>query len=296
MTTHSMPTAGDTFAGRTLVRLVGEGAMGVVYQARTEDGRTTAIKILRPEKATETGELDFLNEGEATGHVDHENVVSVLDRGEAEGHSYIEMEFVDGPPLHLLLEKKGRLPWRLAVKIAIQVAKALAKAHAAGLLHRDVKPSNILLYRDGRARLTDFGIVKDISSLKGYLLPGKQVGSATYASPEQCLSKRLDPMTDMYSLGATLYHMVCGRPPFGGDTPNEVMNRHVKARLVPPADRAKGLPKSLSNLIEKMLAKKQTERPDSMERLAADLELVLAGKVAIVPTARGRSRRSRRRS
>jgi serine/threonine-protein kinase len=284
VTDEILPGQGDVVAGRTLVRRVGVGAMGIVFEARTRTGQTTALKILKPDRARNPETLrEFETEGEATGAVTHENVVRILDRGVDGGLHFIEMEFVDGPPLHEVLEKRGRLPWRDATRIVIQVAQALSAAHGSGLLHRDVKPQNILLYRDGRARLTDFGIVKDISSLKGYLLPGRQVGSATYASPEQCLAKRLDAMTDMYSLGATFYHMVCGRPPFKGETPNEVMNKHVKARVVPPSSVVEEIPKPLSNLIEKMLAKKQTERPQDMGRLAAELTMILEGKVAIAP-------------
>jgi serine/threonine protein kinase len=144
-----------------------------------------------------------------------------------------------------------------------------------------VKPGNILLYRDGSPRLTDFGIVKDIGTLKGFLLEGRRVGTAAYASPEQCLGKRLGPATDVYSLGATLYHMVCGRPPFPGDTPNEILNKHVKAKLPSPMRLCPEIPKTLSNAIAKMLSKRQADRYPSMARLVEDLELILDGKIAI---------------
>ncbi len=163
----------------------------------------------------------------------------------------------------------------------IQIARALQRAHEKGLVHRDVKPQNVLLYRDGRVRLTDFGIVKDISSLKGFLLKGRKVGTAAYASPEQCLDKRLDAATDMYSLGATFYHLVCGRYVFTGDSPRAIMARHVKARPIPPARLVPEVPKALSHTIGKMLEKKQTDRYPSMSRLVTDLTLILDGKVAI---------------
>jgi serine/threonine-protein kinase len=277
-----MPEPGDIIADRMIMRFTGEGAMGIVFEVRDEADRSTALKILKPEKAANPDALrEFRDEGEATGAVDHENVVTVLRQGESDGWHYIEMEYVDGPPLHRLLKERGALPWREATEIVVQVARALGAAHDLGFVHRDVKPDNVLLYRDGRARLTDFGIVKDISSLKGFLLKGRKVGTALYASPEQCLDKRLDAATDMYSLGATFYHMVCGRPPFKGDSPNVVMNKHVKAPLLPPCELDPEIPKALSNAIEKMLAKKQTDRYPAMARLIEDLEMILGGKVAI---------------
>ena len=186
------------------------------------------------------------------------------------------------------LRKKGRIPWKPAVKVSSQGARALSHAHGRVLVHRDIKPGNVLLYKDGRARVTDFGIVKDISSLKGFLLNGKQVGTVGYASPEQCLGKRLSIATDIYSLGATLYHMLCGRTPFEGASANEIMNRTVKEKLRPPIRRVADMPKALSNTVEKMLAKKQTERHETMASVATELTMILDGKVPMAsarPTA-----------
>ncbi len=262
--------------------------MGVVYEVVDRLDRHLALKVLRPEKAADPRLVEeFLNEAEATRSVGHEHVVQVLAAGEDAGRPFYLMEFVDGPPLNRLLEEKGRLPWPEAVKTALQVAAALRHAHGKGLIHRDVKPQNILLFRDGRARLTDFGIVKDISSLKGFLVKGRAVGTAAYASPEQCLGKRLDSSTDMYSLGATLYHMVCGRPPFEGGGRSETMRLTVGAPPEPPSSIVPDLPKALCNAILRMLEKKQTDRYPSMDRLIRDLEMVLMGRVAIgAPTPR----------
>jgi len=277
-----IPGPGAVVAGRTLVRPVGEGAVGVVFEARNAAGETVALKILKPEKAEDERALaEFQSEAEATGSVKHEFVVTVHGWGESDGYHWIEMEFVDGPTLARLLASKGSLPWRWATKIVVQVAQALRKAHEIGLIHRDVKPDNILIYQDGRARLTDFGIVKDIGSLKGYLLKGRRVGTAPYASPEQCLNKRLSTATDMYSLGATWFHMVCGRPPFLGETNSEIMKQHVTRKPPCPTDLVDDVPKPVSNAIEKMLAKKQGDRYPSMGRLLDDLMMFLRGKVAI---------------
>lgn len=269
--------------------------MGVVYEARRTTGGSVAIKILKPEKLSdESAVTDFRNEAETTAVVDHECVVDILGRGREGDREYIVMEFVDGPPLDRLLEPGKRVRWQTATKVVKQVARALGHAHGLGLIHRDVKPGNILLYRDGRARVTDFGIVKDISTLKGYLLNGKQVGTSLYASPEQVLGKRLGPGTDMYSLGVTFYQMVCGRTPFTGKTQQEILAKHVKARLHSPLKFAPDLPKALSNAIEKMLAKKVADRPESMDELVANLDLILDGKVAIAPNGAGVNRKALR--
>jgi serine/threonine-protein kinase len=269
-----------------LFGVAGEGAAGVVFEALDPAGRTVAVKVLRPEKALDPRLVEeFLAEAEATRSVDHENVVSILDAGFARGHHFFVMEFVDGSRLADL----ERLPWRTATRIMIGVAKALAHAHRKGLVHRDVKPENVLLDRDGRPRLTDFGIAKDISTLKGYLTAGRPVGTAAYASPEQCLGKRLSPATDMYSLGATFYAAVCGRPPFTGASRSEVMKMHVKAVPRPPRDLVPELPRPLSRLIERMMAKRQSDRVPDMDRLVRDLGTILAGRIPIAP-ARARAR------
>lgn len=286
-----MPEPGAEIAGHRLVRQVGEGGMGVVFEAEDRSGLHVAMKLLRPKLALdESAVLNFRNEAEATGAVDHENVVTILGQGEADGFHYIVMEFVDGPPLHHHIRDR-KLPWKDATEIAVQVARALGCAHGMGLIHRDVKPENVLLFEDRRARLTDFGIVKDISSLRGFLLKGQQVGTAAYASPEQCQGKRLSAATDMYSLGATLYRMVCGRHVFTGDSHNVVMNKHVKAKPIPPIQLERDLPKPLSHAIERMLAKSPTERFPTMERLVDDLVPIIEGRIAM-PGATRRSGRS----
>jgi eukaryotic-like serine/threonine-protein kinase len=290
MSIGSLPVVGDTIAGLTILRRVGEGASGVVYEARNGSAHSHAIKILRPEAAEDDTLLrEFVDEAHATGSVEHKNVVAIRDRGQEGGLHYILMEFVDGPPLDVLLQRNGRLPWKPSTRIVMRLANALAHAHAKGLIHRDVKPANVLLYRDGRPRLTDFGIVKDIGSLKGYLVQGRKVGTPAYASPEQCLGKRLCQATDVYSLGATFYHMVCGVQPFLGDTAADIMRKHVSTSAVPPCEVVTGIPKALSKVIERMLAKKQTDRFPSLERLVHDLDMIVEGKVAInVPGARPR--------
>jgi eukaryotic-like serine/threonine-protein kinase len=277
-----LPKIGDVIVNHTILSVAGEGGMGIVYEVEDRLGRRFALKVLRPEKAAAPDFVrELKDEADATGSVDHEHVVTVLGQGEENGRHFILMEFVDGPPLDRLLEERGRLPWEEALEIMIQVARALHCAHGKGLIHRDVKPENVLLTKSGSARLTDFGIVKDISSLKGFLVKGRRVGTAAYASPEQCMNKRLDAATDIYSLGATFYRMVCGRPPFTGESRSKIMKQHVVGELVPPISIVDGLPKPLSNTIEKMLAKKQTDRYPSMERVVEDLTLIRSGRVAI---------------
>ncbi len=256
--------------------------MGVVFEARGVSDRSVAIKVLKPEhSANPTLVQEFAAEGQSTGAVKHDNVVQILEQGVEDGLHFLTMEFVDGPPLDRLLRKKKRLSWQLATRLLLPVAKALGHAHGMGLIHRDIKPGNILLYRDGRPRLTDFGIVKDIGSLRGYLVQGRAVGTPAYASPEQYLRKRLSEGTDMYSLGATFYHALCGKPPFKADTPLKLARQHVNAPPAPPISLTPDIPRALSKLVEKMLAKRVSDRVESMDRLAHDLGMILNGKVAL---------------
>ncbi|MCU0725470.1 MAG: serine/threonine protein kinase [Planctomycetes bacterium] len=280
-----LPAPGEVLGEYALFSVAGEGAAGVVYEALDAAGRSVAVKVLRPEKALDPrGVEEFRAEAEATRLVDHENVASIFDAGFVRGYHYLAMEFVGGPRLADLVARCP-IEWRRATRIVIGVAEALDHAHRRGLVHRDVKPENILLHRDGRPRLTDFGIAKDISTLKGWLATGRPVGTAAYASPEQCLGKRLSPATDMYSLGATFYAMVCGRPPFTGASRSEVMRMHVKAVPRPPRDLIPDLPRPLSRLIERMMAKRVADRVPDMDRLARDLRTILAGRIPIAPSA-----------
>jgi serine/threonine-protein kinase len=290
------PGPGDTIAGYRLLEQVGEGGMGVVFRARNGSTRSHAVKVLKPERAADESAVDaFRQEARATAAARHESVVAVTECGLEDGVHYLVMEFVDGPPLDRLLADRGRLPWKAAVRIAIQVARALGHAHDLGFLHRDVKPGNVLLFRDGRVRLSDFGIVKDIRSLKGFLLTGRKVGTAAYASPEQVRGRRLGPATDVYSLGATLYHMVAGRPPFTGDA-RQVAAKQVRADPTPVEEIVPDVPRALSRQIGKMLAKRPTDRIPSMEVVVANLRTILAGRVILGPVSPRSSRRRRARA
>ncbi len=277
-----LPKLGERIAGYSVVKKVGEGNRGVVYQARDPLGESVAVKVLKPE-CSQDPELvrEFLDEAQATDRIDHEAVVKVLGGGENDGRHHLLMEYVDGPALDRVLASHGRLPSQVATRIVLRLAQGLDAAHKSGLIHRDVKPGNILLMRDGRPKLIDFGIVKDISSLKGFRVNGRRVGPAASASPVQGLGKRLCESTDMYSLGATFYHMVCGRPPFKGKSATEVMKKHVRVRPISPEILVPEVPKAVSKVIEKMLAKRQTDRFSSMERLAQDLKMIQQGKVVI---------------
>lgn len=283
MATETVPEIAEIVAGHTLVRKVGEGAMAEVWEAWDPAGGTVALKLLKPERALDPECVrDFENEADATRAAEHGFVVKVFARGVDAGRHWISMEFVDGPSLADYLGKVGRIPVKAAISVTTKVARALRHAHGLGLVHRDVKPDNILLFRNGDARLTDFGIVKDVSTLKGYLLPGRKVGTPAYASPEQCLGKRLSPATDVYSLGASLYHMITGRTPFGGGTRSEIMRRHVSVPLVAPIDVVPTIPRSLSKLVERMMAKKVLDRTPDMDRVIQDLTLIREGKVPVV--------------
>jgi eukaryotic-like serine/threonine-protein kinase len=275
-----IPDPGYEVGRYRLLRLVGEGARGAVFEADDPAfDRSVAIKILKPELQSQADIVQaFKDEAESTARVQNENVVSILASGEHDGLLYYVMEYVDGPDLDIRLRGEKRLPWKEAVSIAVQVGRGLKEAHALGLLHRDVKPDNILVYANGSARLTDFGIVKDISSLRGFLVHGRSVGTAAYASPEQCLGKRLMPCTDVYSLGATLYRIVTGRFPFPGHTNKEFMAGHVKGKLTPPIDVLPEIPRPLSNAILKMMARSPLDRYETIDEAIAVLEMIGQGK------------------
>ncbi len=284
MPSNALVGPGRRIAGCLLRRVAGQGGMGVVFEATDPAGRIVAVKVLLPARAADPEAVDlFRAEARATAAVRHEGVVEILGCGAEDGVQYLVMEFVDGPPLGRVLADRGRLRWTAAARIAAGLADALGHAHGLGLLHRDVKPSNVLLTRDGRPKLIDFGIVKDIGTLRGYLVSGRRVGTAAYASPEQVEGRRLSPGTDIYSLGATLYHLLCGRPPFEGASPAEIARMQVADEPVPPHEAVPGLPRALSNLVVRMLAKKIADRPPDMRRVAEALRAALSGRVAILP-------------
>ena len=230
--------AGQTFGGYHIVELVGSGGMGLVYRAEQRIlGRTVALKVIRPEIA-ESGDYRarFLREARFAAAVDHPHVVSVFDAGEQEGRLYLAMQWVDGLDLGTLLDREQRLAPERAVLIGVQLAQALQAVHDAGLVHRDVKPSNVLVRAIGGhdyAYLTDFGIAKAPAAQDSLTRTGWVIGTPGYLSPEQIRGQQPGPRSDLYALGCTIFEALTGQRPFGGD--DDLAARWAQATSPPPA-------------------------------------------------------------
>jgi serine/threonine protein kinase len=249
---------------------LGEGAMADVYRAFDPGiGRTVAIKVLKPDygRDPELGER-FLREARAAGALNHPNIATIYDVGEAQGVAYIAMELIEGQPLDTLLQEQGRLPYERVLALGQQLASALDYAHKAGVVHRDVKPSNILLSADGRtAKLLDFGVARigeiDLSGAEGRLARtqvGQMIGTPRYMSPEQALGIPVDRRSDLFSLGVVLYEMVTGKVAFPGMGLATLAIQISQERVEPIARSVADCPPGLRFVIDKLLAKKPDQR------------------------------------
>ncbi|MCB1257955.1 MAG: serine/threonine protein kinase, partial [Microthrixaceae bacterium] len=239
-----------------IYRRLARGGMAQVYLARDRVlDRPVAVKELVPEFATDPSFVErFRREAQAAASLTHANVVAVYDWGSQDGTYFIVMEYVDGPSLSQVLRSEGPLHPRRAAEIAAEVADGLGFAHARGVVHRDVKPGNVLLSKSGQAKVTDFGIARALSSpAEDLTQAGSVMGTATYFSPEQAQGLAVDPRSDLYSLGVVLYEMVTGRPPFSGETPLAISYRHVQDPPEPPSTHISGLPRGLEAIIMKLL-------------------------------------------
>ena len=270
--------------GYTVNEKIGKGAMATVYKGKQISlDRTVAIKVL-PKKMSDNAEFvdRFYKEGKAAAKLAHNNIVQAIDVGStAEGYHYFVMEYVEGKTLYDLMQPppigEGRnFSEADALDITIQIAEALAHAHKRGLIHRDVKPKNIILTPQGVAKLTDLGLARDLDDKHAAESEaGKAYGTPYYISPEQIRGDvDIDFRADVYSLGATMYHMVTGQPPFDGDTPSAVMHKHLKQPLVPPDHINTALSSGIGEIIEVAMAKNREDRYPSTEDLLEDLHAV----------------------
>jgi serine/threonine protein kinase len=274
----------EKFGKCRVVKQLGQGATAYVFLAKHEVlDMPVAVKVLRKglsERKPQYAER-FLREAKMAAWLDHPNIVRVIDCGVEDGYHYMVMDYVDGPNcLEKLQEQPAGIEWREAVEVAIHVADALAYAVTRDVVHRDVKPSNIMIDSTGRVRVTDLGLAKlTIRGMASLTQEMHTVGTPNYMSPEQIKSSEdLDLRTDIYSLGASLYHMVCGSPPYKGKTAMEVVAMHVGSPLEPPFRRKPGLPAELSSIICKMMAKAPGERYQDYDSLVGDLRNLLDGK------------------
>lgn len=243
---------------------IGEGAMADVFRARDPDiGRVVAIKALKPEyrRDPELG-ARFLREARAAGALNHPNIATIYDVGEADGVPYIAMELIEGQPLDMVLQQ-GRMPFERVLALGAQLSAALAYAHSLGIVHRDVKPSNILLSTDGKtAKLLDFGVAR-IGESDGQLArtqAGQMIGTPRYMSPEQALGLAVDPRSDLFSLGAVLYEMVTGKTAFDATGLATLALQIAQEKVTPIERTAADCPPGLRQIIDKLLAKKPDQR------------------------------------
>lgn len=273
---------GQQIPGYQILSKLGAGAMATVFKARQLSlDRVVAIKVL-PRRFSENPEYveRFYKEGKAAAKLNHANIVQAIDVGEAGGYHYFVMEFVEGRTVYDDIAEGKAYTEAEALRIILQIARALKHAHAVGLIHRDVKPKNIMLTPEGVAKLADMGLARgaeDVEAAKAEA--GRAFGTPYYISPEQIRGEvDIDFRADIYSLGATLYHMVTGRVPFEAPTPAAVMHKHLKEPLIPPDHVNTRLSSGLGEVVEVMMAKDRNRRYRSTADLLLDLEAIAAGQ------------------
>jgi serine/threonine-protein kinase len=263
-------------------RKLGSGGMADVYLAEDQElGRRVALKLLDDRHASDEQFVErFRREAQSAAGLNHPNIVSIFDRGRAEGTYYIAMEYLDGRTLKELLVRNGPTPVPIAIDYARQILSALAFAHRNGIVHRDIKPHNIVVGGDGRLKVTDFGIARSGTSQMTEV--GSIVGTAQYLSPEQARGAPVDPRSDLYSLGVVLYEMLTGKVPFTGDTPVEIAMKHLSQVPKPPSEWRPQVPHDLDAVVMRALAKDPEQRYGSAEEMDADLARVARG-VSVSP-------------
>jgi serine/threonine-protein kinase len=269
---------GTLFDGRyQVVRKLGAGGMANVYLAEDQElGRRVAIKILNERHANDEQFVErFRREAKNAAALSHPNIVSIYDRGEAEGTYYIAMEYLDGRSLKELILSRGPAPLNVAIEYVRQILSALRFAHRHGIVHRDIKPHNVLVDAEGRVKVTDFGIAR--AGASQMTEAGSIVGTAQYLSPEQARGTNVDQRSDLYSLGIVLYELLTGTLPFNGDTPVEIAMKHLSQTPELPSVLRPELPRELDLVVTRALAKDPDERYQSAEEMDADLERLSRG-------------------
>jgi len=268
-----MSLVGQVFSDRYRIeREIARGGMAEVYLARDESlNRQVALKALFPEFAREPSFVErFRREAQAAANLNHPNIVGIYDWGQEDGTYFIVMEYVEGRSLRDLIRSEGLIDPGRAADITAEIASALAFAHRSGVVHRDVKPGNVLITPQGNVKVTDFGIARAGAS-DGLTQTGSVMGTATYFSPEQAQGLAVDGRSDVYSLGVVLYELVCGGVPFVADSPVSVAYKHVREEPVPPSQRNTDVPPALEQIIMSALAKDPDHRYQSADDMRADL-------------------------
>lgn len=285
---QDMLQTGQVIGGSTIEAFIASGGMGLVYRARKKFlDRTVAVKVLKPHLAAVPSFLArFLREGKVASSLEHPGIVKVFDVGEDGGRYYLIMEFVEGRNLLDVVSKEGRMPAAKALRIARQVAEALAYAHDRGVVHRDIKPGNIILADGGDAKIADLGLARPIREDTEVTNPGVIVGTPVYMSPEQCRGTAVDARSDLYSLGATLYMLLGGKPPFRGDSTAALIHRVVNEMPKPLKTLAPDVPDKVVTLVQRMMAKHPVARFQTGQEVAEAIDQVLLGRFTLASDAR----------
>jgi len=268
----------DRYIGRLLdnryeiLEVIGTGGMAVVYKARCHRlNRLVAIKILKDEYTQdEEFRRRFHAESQAVAMLSHPNIVSVYDVSTADAADYIVMELIDGITLKQYMEKKGVLNWKETLHFAIQIAKALEHAHSRGIIHRDIKPHNVMVLKNGSVKVADFGIARVMS--KSNTLTKEALGSVHYISPEQAKGGRVDNRSDIYSLGVVMYEMMTGRPPYDGESPVAVAIQHINGKAVMPSTLNPNMPGGLEQIIMKAMGHSAADRYSTATKMLFDMD------------------------
>jgi eukaryotic-like serine/threonine-protein kinase len=280
---------GTTLNGRyRLEARIGAGGMSTVYRATDETlQRQVAIKLMNREIATDSDQLErFRREARAVAQLSHPHIVGVIDYGEDDSRPYIVFEYVEGETLKERIRRNGRLPITEAVAYAIEIARALGTAHARHIVHRDVKPQNVLIDEEGSAKVTDFGIARTLDE-EGLTADGRVLGTTDYVSPEQALGRPVTGQSDLYSLGIVLYEMLTGEVPFKGENQVTVAMKHVREELPDVQHERPEISAALASVVDTATAKRVEERYADDAELIADLEDVLAIEAARAGNATG---------
>ncbi len=282
---------GQTLGGCRIERKLGQGGMGIVFKGHHEAlDIPVAVKVLAQQFAEDRPAVErFVREARAAARLKHPNIVGVLNVGEEEGQHFIIMDYVEGQSLQAILNATGFMATGKALDIIRQMAEALKIAHKNRIVHRDIKPDNILMDQEGVAKLADLGLAKRTEGEAQLTQAGAALGTPYYISPEQVMDARsADHRSDMYSLGCTLFHMVCGKVPYQGSSFYEILDKHLHAAVPDPKDANPDVPDAIAALIRRMMAKDPDERYQTPEALLGDLDKAMAGTLS---TAAGRPSR-----